>query len=731
MIAQTIAVILIFTLSNATWAQRTSMIKERRTIQSIVTETPVIIDGLLDEMTWKKAPITSNFTQIEPKPGTPANFLTEVQSAYDEQYLYFGIIAHDSVKARRYRAPDMRRDFSFQSHDLVGITIDGFNDGRNSMTFFVNAYGAQRDYLSFDDSYFDVDWNGLWKVKTTRHDSLWIAEFAIPWKTLRYKFSAHEQQQFGINFQRVRRTSNERSAWSPYPRGVGFNRMEHVGVISGFIPPVPTTNVQLNPYSLMSHYTESDLKIKAGGEVKWAINPSLVVDATLNTDFAQADVDQRVNNITRFSVLFPEKRQFFLENASLFGVGISGDEGSHYGNISLIPFFSRRIGLDNNNRPIPIAYGGRVVYRSDKRSYGGMFMQQKQNEINPQTHHLVARYSENIGRYSRLGFVATSKMTDATDTTMREQSYTAAADGLVRINASNWLTGMVAMTKEMHSGYKAGAAGYLKYEVFQSNLNAWITTALIDKRFNPESGFISRTNVYAITPGMQLNLRDQWLPHKKKLRDFTPEVALEFYYDASTNIPVEQNLKLTPIAYNFIKGGQVSLSFLHNYQNIISDFLPLGVRIHPGKYRFNRLQAKMSSDGSKSVSYNVIYELGSYFNGRLSTVNFSLLFAPDPHFSLKAMLNSNHFKKVGVEDSNQTVNLYTINSRIAANPRLQLDLNYQKDTREDLSIYNIRLSWEYKPLSFIYFVYNGKESSQEEIAAERNAILKVSLLKQL
>jgi hypothetical protein len=720
---------LMMTTSTKLYCQQ-SQNPKKRVIESVSANVPVNVDGILSEEVWSRAPIASQFTQIEPSPGAPANFLTEVRSAYDETYLYFAITAYDSVKARRYRAPDMKRDFSFQNHDLVGIAIDGFNDGRNSMTFFVNAYGAQRDYLSFDDTYFDVDWNGLWHVKTTRTDSLWIAEFAIPWKTLRYKLDTQTQPQFGINFQRVRRKSNERSAWSPYPRGVGFNRMEYVGIITGFAPPKPTTNVQVNPYGLLSNYSNSDTKIRMGGEVKWAVNPNLVIDATVNTDFAQADVDQKVNNITRFSVLFPEKRQFFLENASLFGAGISGEEGSQNGSISLIPFFSRRIGLDNSNRPIPITYGSRLVYRSIKRSYGAMVMQQQENDLNPQTYHMIARYSENVGKYSRIGIIGTSRTETATDSTATQHDYTTAVDALVRVNASNWLTGMFGLTRADNPLSRAGIAGYLKYEFINARVNAWLTSTLVDKNFNPKSGFISRTNVYAIIPGIQLNLRKSWLPYKKKLRDFIPSVSGEFYFEESTKLRLEQKIKVTPLAYNFIRGGQISFSYLYNYQNIINEFQPLGIPIQYGEYQFNRAQVSLSSDGSKHLSYSLSYDWGSYFNGSLINFNAALVFAPDPHFSISTMLNQNSFKAVGIEKIDQSVNLLTINSRIAASPRLQLNLNYQRNTNDSTAIYNARLSWEYLPLSFVYLVYNSQVSTSQEINSEQNVILKVSLLRQ-
>jgi hypothetical protein len=700
----------------------------KKTFNTTYITSEIIIDGFLEEPDWEKTKIAANFIQIQPKTGQKANFITEVKSLYTKNNLYFGIICYDSLGKNGFKVPDLKRDFNFQNHDLVGITIDGFNDERNSITFFVNPYGAQRDYLSFDDTYFDVDWNGLWKVRTTRTDKYWIAEFEIPWKTLRYKLSKNDPPIFGINFQRAQRTSNERSAWSFYPRSVGFNRMEHAGKMSGFTPPGPSTNILVNPYILVSDNTDDKMAFKAGGEAKWAITPNLVLDATINTDFAQADVDQFVNNISRFSVLFPEKRQFFLENASLFGAGISGDGGMG-GNVALIPFFSRRIGLDANNSPIPIDYGGRAVYRSNKRNFGAMFLQQGETDSIVGQKFLVGRYSENIGKNSRIGAIVTGKATQVNTNTHSQFDHTAAFDGFFRLNTKNSINTMVALTGDK-KGEDTGWAGYLQYEYNSDRIKAWCASTWISEKFDPKSGFISRKDVIATTPGIEFSLREKWLPFKNVIRDYEPSVFAEFYHEASSKRILEQKITFIPLSFNFIKGGKTGISHFYNYQNVIEGFSPMGINMGLGKYTYNRYEIYCSSDGSRKIAYDISYGIGGYFNGKLNTVDVSLAYSPNPYISLGAGIGRNNFKQLGMAKEDKTVNLYSFDSRLALDPTLQFTFLYQRNSLDKSSFYNARFSWEYKPLSFVYLVFNSKEYGLLERTTEQNTIVKISLLKQ-
>lgn len=385
---------------------------EKLTIKAIKINGNLTIDGKLDETEWLQATSATNFTQVEPNQGDSVHLYTHVKILYNDQFLYIGAFCEDSLGKKALRVPDLRRDFNYFTHDLFGVSIDAFNDERNALVFQTNPYGAQRDLQSFDDQLYDIDWDGYWKVRTTRTDSGWVAEMQLPWATIRYP-KENKQQDWGINFYRNARRLNELSAWSPFPRAFSPYRMSYTGVIEGLQPPPPTPNIRVQPYALIEGTNgtlegdEYKYSSKLGGEIKWAVTPNTVVDATFNTDFAQADVDRQVVNLSRFSIYFPERRQFFLENASLFSAGWNGN---------IEPFFSRRIGLDESGAPIPINAGLRLTNRSAKRSIGALLVNQDETTNYPSSTFAVARYSENVGEQNRIGALVTSRFNASKDT---------------------------------------------------------------------------------------------------------------------------------------------------------------------------------------------------------------------------------------------------------------------------------------------------------------------------
>jgi len=692
------------------------------------------IDGLLDEEEWKLAKPSPRFVQIEPQQGMPPNFETEIRVLYNRQYLYVGFVCHDSMGKKAIRATDFRRDFGIRSHDHVALSFDGFNDSRNAMALMANAYGVQRDLLVFDDILTDVDWDGLWKVRTTRTDSGWIAEIAIPWQTLRYRKSKDSLQQWGFNAYRTRRMSNEISSFSTYPRNFSFTRMAYAGVLKNLQPPPPKPNIRIQPYVLGSYdkyknfpATTTDPEtssFRAGGDIKWAISPNSILDLTFNTDFAQADADRQVNNVTRFSVFFPERRQFFLENASLFGVGVRPNDDGSGGNMRIQPFFSRRIGLDEFGNPIPLDAGGRFVYRSAKRNAGVMAMRQRKSENTPATNFFVGRFSENFGKQNRIGGLMTIKNSS------EGTNVVSAVDGFFRMGESHSLNTMFIHS---NTGSKNEFAGYAQYYYINNQWKIWWTQSVVTRDFNPELGFVSRSDVIGTTPGIFWYYRGKYLPFKKWIRAFEPGVFPEFYHQASTGKLTERQLTVNPIWLNFQSGGYFGYIITPTYQLLTEPFTPLGINIPEGKYNYLRHLFYFSTDQSRIISSNINFETGSYFNGNLTSGTFVLTIAPSPHFYLQGQFNRNHFKEVGEPATTKKADLYSISGRLALNPRLQLIGFYQKNSENNVSNYNIRLSWEYQPLSYVYLVFNrrGFDNTQMKRQTEDHAILKVSYLRQL
>lgn len=706
----------------------------RRTIAAVQTGAMLRIDGVLDEPEWNLATASSRFIQVEPFQGAAASFETVVKVLFNRQFLYVGIFSQDTAGRKAIRATDFKRDFNQLAHDLVSLSFDGFNDQRNAMNIASNAYGVQRDYLSFDDIYFDFDWDGLWRVRTNRTDSGWYAEMAIPWQTLRYKKTADSVQQWGFNVFRNRRLTNEVTAFSPFPRVFSASRMDYAGLLTNMKPPPPKPNIRIQPYVLTSYdkYTNIDTgktteaaNTKLGGDIKWAINPNAVLDLTFNTDFAQADVDLQVNNITRFSVFFPERRQFFLENASLFSPSVQMAIDGSGGQMNFKPFFSRTIGLDAEGSPIPIVAGGRFVHRSTQRNYGAIVMRQQEQGSSPATNFFVGRYSENFGQQNRIGGLMTLKHTpDGTNTG-------STIDGFFRLGESQSLNTILTHTATSATGTQ-GFAGIAQYYNATNHFKIWLTQSVVTKDFDPQMGFISRTDVIGTTPGMNFYYRGSKLPFKKLIRAYEPGFLPEFYWQASTGKYIEQSLNLWPIWLNFQNGAYFGYSVTPYYQQLTAPFEPLGITIAPGKYNYFQQWILFSTDPSKFISLAIDYKWGSYFNGRLQSGDYKLQFAPIPHISLIAQFNRNHFAEVGDNKTTSTVDLYILQGRFALNPRLQLTGFYQKNSLDNSQQYNIRFSWEYMPLSYLYIIYNhgGLETPQRVKQSEDHVIIKLSLLKQ-
>ncbi len=729
---------LIFCFPYFCFAQDATIFKPdsiKKSIEAVKINTNLKIDGLLKDSEWKLAKPFDDFTEIDPHQGQKPKHYTVARAMYNKQFLYLGTFSRDTLGKKSIRVVDFKRDFNTRTSDYLGMGIDGFNDQRNCMVFTTNPHGVQRDFLSFDATYIDLDWDGLWRVRTSRTDSGWTAEFAIPWKTLRYARSADSLQNWGFNINRSRRMTNENYALSPFPRAYSVLRMEYAGIIKNLQPPPPSTNIRFQPFLLTSYDRYRNIEnrkpeqtnAKFGGEIKWAINSNSVLDLTFNTDFAQADADRQVNNVSRFSVFFPERRQFFLENASLFGVGIAPAFDMSGGSMRIQPFFSRQIGLDAGGNPIPIDAGARFVHRSLKSNYGGMFIRQRAFGNQPITNFFVSRFSQNFGKQNRIGGLFTAK------DNVLNTNFLGTIDGFFRVKEVHSLNWMLTASYDTKGNTK-GMAGSAQYVYATNQWKIWWTQSIVTKNFNPEIGFVSRKDVIGTTPGIFWFNRGKWIPFKKVFRSYEPSLLTEFYHQASTGKLIERSIGLSPFWFMLQSGGFIGHIYSPYYQNLTEAFYPLGVKINTGNYNYGRHAIYLGSDGSKKLSLTWLGEYGKYFDGKLNTTNFNLQFAPIPHISVVGRFNRNHFIDVGESKTNKTVDLWSIESRFALNPRIQLIAFYQRNLDVNANNYNIRLSWEYQPLSFIYIVFNKREFqsvTQPKLQSqEDHVIAKISYLRQ-
>lgn len=684
---------------------------------SLRIDTPIRIDGWLDEEAWSAAETLDDFVQILPDNNGPVKYATTVKSLSDENHLYFGVFCADSIQDYRV---SVRRDFNDTEQDCIGLILDAFGDGRVVMSFFTNPFGAQKDMMIYDGIDVDGQWDAYWHVKTTRTKEGWFAEFAIPWVTLRYKSGL---VQWKFNVVRRSRAINEISAWSWYPRFVLPYRMQFAGLLE-VQPPKQGINLRVQPYALGSFSESSSdsatlrsAQSNYGLDVKWAFTPKDVVDVTIRTDFAQADVDRRVININRSSVFLPERRSFFLENASLFGDGLkpSGPNGH---SMLIIPFFSRRIGLDASGLAIPISHGARYVHRSNAFNYGAMYMQEgvergKQYSIN--------RLSVNLGDESRLGLLHTYEGNSNT------RNQTLAVDGLIRLDEKNQLKSMVSTT--LNDDGSQGAAAFMQFDHTSDKLMAFWRQAFVEDTYRPSVGFVSRTDVMLTMPGFWFTIRPQWLP--KSVLFFEPGVVSEFFHRASTRALQEYSVTYIPFWFTYVKGGYSGFVVTDNYQFLEAPIMLSGIEFPAGSFRYWRFVLLVGTDQSRIFSFNTTAEAGRFYNGQLDKINLQLVFRPNERLRLSNTLEVLRFCEIGAERLSETQKLFISESRFAFSPRLSIAAFLQyNSTHEELGG-NVRLSWEFQPLSFVYLIYNhGTIGTNTTWQQDNTVLLKVSFLKQ-
>ena len=367
----------------------------RRKIEATRVTVAPEVDGVLDDEVWKSAITSGDFVQFEPKQGAAPTHKTTVRLLFDDVALYVAAEMEQPGGWSAFNQRDMRRDFPINECDSFSVILDTLGDGRNAFSFSVNPFGAQREEQVIDDSLFEPNWDTVWRAATRRDEHGWTVEVAIPWKSLRH---GGKKAVWGVQFYRRERGMNEDTVWSPVPRTVSPWRMPYAGVMQGIEPPEASLlSLQFRPYLIGRLERMGDgpptVLPSGGGEVTWNPTGSTVVDLTANTDFAETDVDRRVVNLSRFSVFFPERRQFFLESAGVFAAGLGG---------FLQPFFSRKIGL-NTGRSVPISFGARAVFRTLEQSAGALVVHTMPTVDASSSLFAVARYNRNVGEQSRVG----------------------------------------------------------------------------------------------------------------------------------------------------------------------------------------------------------------------------------------------------------------------------------------------------------------------------------------
>lgn len=690
-------------------------------IEAAQTNDKIVLDGKLTEADWNRSGFVKKFKQAYPLQGKDASFDTEVKVLYDSRNIYIGAICHNP--GNKIFVQDLRRDFVYSNNELFGVFFDPFQDVQNPVpSFLVTPYGTQRDLLIYDDRIYDLNWDAVWEAKSFITDSSWSTEIAIPWSTLRYP---SDSTTWGINFNRNIRSLNEITGWSPWPMAYTVGRMSYAGLVTNLHPPKNKDNIRVQPYTLLNtkktEGKKASIKPQVGGELKWLLNTNTSVEATVNTDFAQADADRQVVNLNHSSVFFPEKRQFFLENANLFAIG--QDE-------IIQPFFSRRIGLDSLGNPLRINAGMRFIHQTGERAVGALVINQSDKDTSTNSWFGVIRAQQNISTKARIGAMATFRYDELDHTS----NTIASVDGFWQASEPLYIRPMLSMALPSGNA-KSGWAFFNEVAYVKNKFSVKWYETMVTKNYQPKTGFLARTDFIHTHPELLITLPVRWF-RQNKTGFFIPGLKADIYHNATTKAWQETNIVFTPFQVTTPKGTTVAINLLPSWQKLSDVFDPVPhIFINPGKYAYTRINFNLSTNLSAPFSFLSDITLGKFYNGYLNSYTVGIRYVPVPNIAATINYTRNNFYDFGSAKTSTTTHLLAPELRVSFTPKIQLSGFYQYNTVNNLGGLNMRFSWEFKPLSFAYLVFNNLKTIDSKLTAtpvnDQSGILKISYIRQL
>jgi hypothetical protein len=705
----------------------------RATIRAVRLAVPLRVDGALDEDLYTEVPPVSDFVQIEPRVGAAATEQTQVWLSFDDVHVYVSFRALDS-EPRTIVATEMRRDNTtmVQGNDFVTFLLDTFHDRQNGVVFGTNALGGKVDGQVTNDRQFSIDFNPVWDVKVARTPDGWTGEAAVPFKSLRYR--PGRAQVWGFNLGRMKRSKNEISYLQPMPTGRGIQTVFQASLaatVVGLEAPPAARNLDLKPYvtsSLTSDGTTRPRVANAvdgdvGLDVKYGITQNVAADLTVHTDFAQVEADEQQVNLTRFSLFFPEKREFFLENQGTFsfgGVAATGAAAAS-GDAPLL-FYSRRIGL-NDGRTVPLEVGGRVTGRIGRYSFGLIDIgtgEAPAAAARP-TNFAVVRVKRDVLRRSSVGVIATGRSAGATGP---ESNQAYGVDGTFGFYDNLAIATYWARTRSpQRRGDDASWRAQLDYNGDRYGVQA--ERLAIGDAFDPEVGFVRRDDI-----------RRDFALVRFSPRPRRPQAIRKFFYQASVEYiengagRLESREQGGELALEFQNADRVSVTVTDVYE-----FLPAPFRIAPGitlpigDYRFETLKLGYNMGQQRTLSANLSAEFGTFYNGTKATLTVARGRAQvTDQFSIEPTWSLN---RVDLAEGRFTAHLAGSRVTYTMTPLMFASALVQYNSALNTVSANVRLRWEYRPGSELFVVYNEDRDTrarQFPDQATRALIVKVNRL---
>ena len=665
---------------------------------------PIVIDGIADEEAWKNTEVAKDFYMVLPMDLDKANDPSEIRMTYDDTHIYLVATFYNSIPGE-YFVESLRRDFSFGKNDNFLFFLDPFNNQTTGFTFGSNAAGAQWDGTMFAGGSVDLNWDSKWISAVKQEPDKWVFEMALPFKSIRYKDGVKE---WGINFSRLHLATSEKSSWTPIPRQFPTASLAYTGVLVwDEPPPSPRFNFSLIPYVLgRTNYDNegtTSYETKIGGDVKIGLSSSLNLDLTINPDFSQTEVDRQVTNLDRFELFFPERRQFFLENADLF---------ASFGYATIRPFFSRRIGLG-----VPIDAGARISGNlGDKWRLGVMDIQTSQDESIglPSQNFGVLSVQRKVFQRSNIGLLFVNK---------QSIKYPDESDSL----------------RILYPEYNRNIG--VEYNLASAN-NIWNGKAFFLKSFSPDSlgnGFTQAANIEYKSRRWNWGIKEEYVPEdyraevgfvpRKSYINFNTFIGYLFFPEkgpAVSHGPIvdfnyyfNESFKETDhqISYkyrfNFRNRSDLSIGGINEYVELLDPFDPTGTgkdSLATGtKHRWNAINVEYNSKPQSMFTYNLAGRYGGYYeNGTLSSFATQLGYRFQPYVSLNATANYNN---IYLPAPWNTTDFWLLGPQldVTFTNKLFFSTLFQYNEQSKNFNLNSRLQWRYKPASDIFLVYNNSE----------------------
>ena len=683
------------------------------------TTEKITIDGVLDEMTWKNAAVAKDFFMITPVDTGKATQFSEARVSFDDENLYLSIIFFNNSTQGNYVVESLKRDFSFGKNDNFLVAIDPFNNQNTGFAFGLNAYGAQWDGTMYNGRNVDLNWDTKWYSEVNFDEEKWVCEIAIPFKSIRYNETISE---WGINFSRLDLKASEKSSWAPVPRQFPSVTLAYAGALVWETPPPKQrSNVSLIPY-LSNNLTSTnkatpDNAFKVGGDLKYSLTSALNLDLTINPDFSQAEVDQQVTNLDRFELFFPERRQFFLENADLF---------SNFGYTTIRPFFSRRIGLN-----VPIQGGIRLSGNLDENWRIGLMdiqtRQDKNQSLAAENFGVVSLQRKLFDR-SNLSILFVNKQALNLKENQNNTSEYNRNIGLEYnyFSADNLWNGKLLFLKSLSPVSQQQGEVFASHIGYQSTRWNWrLQQEYISGDYSAEVGFIPRNNY------IKLQATGGYLHYTKKdtpLLSHGPRLGRTYYFD--TNFDKKDQTQQLDYLFNFKNRSKFTLGIRRQYIELLADFDPLRTQIAQlaagTQHQWNSFSLSYDAKPQNRFTYAAEVITGGYYdNGKRNAFLGEFGYRFQPYLELSSLINYNQIELAAPWNTNSFW-LLGIKSNLTLTNKIFFSNLFQYNEQLGLWNFNSRFQWRYQPASDIFLVFNSNEMSVPNVTTGWNLTLKVN-----